>query len=323
MLFDEQVARKPNLYPWTDDYIKRLWTTFWTPEEFNFNGDYSQFHNVLSAEEQKIIVRTLSAIGQVEIAVKKFWARLGDNLPHPSINDLGLVMANTEVIHNKAYEKLLDRLGLVDAFDELLQEPVMRDRVKYLKKHLDKVYGDDRKQYVYSIILFTLYVENASLFSQFYIILWFSRFRNVLKDTAQQVAYTRQEESLHSQIGIKIINTLREEYPELFSKDLVDKVRRETKTAFESECSIIDWIVGDYNDDKFSAEILKAYVGQRINDSLSACGFSYRLELDDDALSHTQWMEEELYGNSHTDFFHRTPIDYAKHNKAFKAEELF
>ena len=31
------------------------------------------------------MLERLSAIGQIEVAVKKFWAKLGDNLPHPSL----------------------------------------------------------------------------------------------------------------------------------------------------------------------------------------------------------------------------------------------
>lgn len=328
MIFDEQIARKPDHYPWTQEFIDRIWAGFWTPNEFNFKGDYSQFKTVLTDAERQVIIRTLSAIGQVEIAVKKFWARLGDNLPHPSISDLGFAMANSEVIHNQAYEKLLDRLGLGDVFEENLRVPVVRDRVAYLRKHLDKVYGDDRKQYIYSLILFTLFVENVSLFSQFYVVLWFNRFQNVLKDTGQQVNYTRNEESLHAQIGIKLINTIRDEHPELFDADLAAKVAQETATAFQSECAIIDWMLADssgqsYAAEGLSADILKAFIAKRINESMTAIGFDVRLPVDDALVAQTEWFDEELFGNNHVDFFNRRPVDYAKNNKAFDAEELF
>jgi len=323
MLFEEQVARKPDLYPRAHEFIDRIWAGFWTPNEFNFKGDYGQFKTQLSAEEQQIIVRTLSAIGQVEIAVKKFWADLGTNLPHPSISDLGYVMSNSEVIHNQAYEKLLDVLGISDVFADNLKVPVVRDRVQYLRKHLNKVYGDDRKQYIYSIILFTLFVENVSLFSQFYVVLWFNRFQNVLKDTAQQVQYTRNEEMLHAQVGIWLINTLRQEYPELFDDELVQRVQEETRAAFVAESDLIDWMVGDYDHDGLNAETLKAYIQNRMNDSLSAIGFGSAFAPDPTLVSKTLWMDEELLGNNHTDFFHQRPVDYAKNNKAFGAEELF
>lgn len=323
-LFDGQVARKPDLYPWTKEFIDSMWSSFWTPNEFNFKADYSQFKSEeMTDVEREIIVKTLSAIGQIEIAVKTFWAKLGENLPHPSISDLGYVMANSEVIHNRAYEKLLDVLNLGDVFAENLKEPVVAKRVKYLKKYLEQVYPDQRQQYIYAITLFTLFIENVSLFSQFYIILWFSRYRNLLKDTSQQVQYTRQEETLHAQVGIKIINTLREEYPELFTDELKDRIINECKEAFKAESAIIDWIMGDYDQPYLDAKILKEFIKKRLNESIISIGFEPQFDIDTDLIEKSKWMDEALLGNSKTDFFFKKPIDYAKNNKSYNEEDLF
>lgn len=323
MLFEEQVSRKPNLYPWTQDFIDAIWHSFWTPNEFNFRSDYSQFRTELTEEQRGVIVRTLSAIGQIEIAVKTFWANLGRNLPHPGLTDLGFVMAQNEVIHNQAYEKLLDVLGLQDVFEANLKEDVVAARVKYLRKYLDKAYADDRKQYVYAIILFTLFVENVSLFSQFLIVMHFNRFHNVLKDTAQQVEYTRNEEQLHAQVGIKIINTLREEYPELFDAELEARVHGEAQDACIAEFAVIDWIMGDYHEEGLNPQILKSYIANRINGSLGEIGFEAALPVNHDLLKHTRWMDEEALGGSITDFFQKRPVDYGKGTQTFDAGDLF
>ena len=271
-IFTEQVARKPDRYPWTNDFINAMWEGHWTPNEFNFRSDIQNFKADLTTEEQDVITKTLSAIGQIEIAVKKFWARLGDVLPHPSITDMGLVMAQIEVVHNRAYEKLLDVLQLNHFFEENLKLDIINGRVKYLKKYLEKNYQNNEKQFVYSLVLFTLFVENVSLFSQFYIISWFNRFRNVLKDTAQQVQYTAKEENLHAQIGIKLIQTIRQEMPELFDEELIQKIKFEANEAFSAESKIIDWILGDYSGERIDQYVLKEYIKQRINDSLSQIG---------------------------------------------------
>lgn len=322
-LFDEQVSRKPNNYPWTQDYINKMWHSFWTPNEFDFKSDYHNFKKEMPEEEKRMLVKTLSSIGQVEIAVKKFWARLGDNLPHPSMVDLGIVMGNTEVIHNQAYEKLLETLRLTKAFEENLKEPVVAGRVNYLRKYLDRKFEDDRKQYIYSIILFTLFVENVSLFSQFYIVLWLNRYKNILRDTAQQVKYTRNEEQIHALIGIKIINTLREEYPELFDEELYDRIREETQTAFEAESNIIDWIMGDYTEEGLDAVTLKEFIKKRINTSLEQIGMDKHFEINEEVIEVTEWFDEELHGNNMVDFFHAKPVDYAKKNKKVTEDELF
>ena len=135
MIFDEQIARKPDHYPWTQEFIEAMHNGFWTHREFNFQSDIQDFRVKLTPQEQEIIVRALSTIGQLEISVKKFWAKVGDNLPHPSITDLGFVMANVEVIHGDAYERLLEVLGIDDAFDRTLKLDIIKGRVGYLRKH--------------------------------------------------------------------------------------------------------------------------------------------------------------------------------------------
>ena len=325
MIFDEQIARKPNKYPWSEEFIKAMWESFWTPAEFTFESDLHDFKTRLTPQEQQIIVRTLSAIGQIEIAVKTFWARLGDNLKHPSLVDMGLVMANVEVIHNIAYEKLLVVLGLSDAFEDNLKLDVINGRVKYLRKYTDKVYKDNRKQYVYALILFTLFVENISLFSQFYVVLWFGRYKNVLKDTNNQVTYTKNEELIHARVGVHLINTIRKEYPELFDSELEARVIHEASEAFKSESNIIDWILDGYKGERINPDTLKSYVKTRIAESLDAIGFKVPddYKITPEAQRDIEWMQEEVLGSNMKDFFDGISVDYAKSNKSFNEGDLF
>ena len=51
MLFEEQLSRKPDQYPWTKEFIDTIWKGFWTPDEFNFRSDYSQFKTDLTEQE--------------------------------------------------------------------------------------------------------------------------------------------------------------------------------------------------------------------------------------------------------------------------------
>ena len=323
MIFDEQVSRKPDNYPWAQEFIDVMHEGFWTDKEFSFTSDVQDFNVNLTDTEKEMIIRTLSAIGQIEVAVKKFWSKLGDNLPHPSLTDLGYVMANVEVIHNNAYERLLKVLGLEDVFEENLKLDFIEGRVNYLRKYTHRFYKDSKKQYVYALILFTLFVENVSLFSQFYVINWFNRYRNVLKDTGQQVKYTRNEENIHALAGIKIINTIRAEHPELFDEELEQRILQESRAAFDAESQIVDWMVNGYEEKGLDAPILKEFIKNRINESLEQIGFSTVFDIDKSLLVNTIWFEEELLGNNATDFFHTRPVEYSKNSQTFDADDLF
>jgi|TARA_R110001592_G_scaffold49630_6_gene154600 ribonucleoside-diphosphate reductase beta chain len=321
-IFEEQISRKPNQYPWTDKFIDVMHDGHWTHREFNFSSDIQDFKTKLTDQEKQIIIRALSAIGQIEIAVKTFWAKLGDNLPHPSIQDMGYVMANIEVIHNDAYERLLDVLDMQDVFEENLKLEWIQGRVKYLKKYTHRYYKDSKKQFVYALILFTLFVENVSLFSQFYIINWFGR-KNYLKDTRQMTAYTVLEEDIHSKVGIKLVNTIRNEMPELFDDDLEERILQEAEEAFRCESKIVDWMVNGVDEDSLSAPLLKEFIKQRINESLDQIGYKKKFEVDEKLLEKTTWFDEEVLGNAMTDFFNSRPVEYAKNNKSFDEGDLF
>ena len=322
-IFEEQISRKPNRYPWVDQFIEAMHNGFWTDKEFNFKTDVQQFKVILTDQERDIIVRTLSAISQIEVAVKTFWAKLGENLPHPSLQDLGYVMANVEVIHNNAYERLLKILDLEDVFEENLKLDFIQGRVKYLRKYTHRFYKDSKKQYLYALILFTLFVENVSLFSQFYVINWFSRNKNVLKDTDQQVKYTRNEENIHALVGMTIINTIRDEYPELFDDELEAKIAHEAEEAFKAESRIIDWMVNGYAEQGLNSVLLKEFIKNRINESMKQIGFKPIFDIDTELLKDALWFEEELHGNSMVDFFHSRPTEYSKKNQSFSEEDLF
>lgn len=323
-IFTEQVSRKPNRYPWTEEFIEAMHNGFWTDKEFNFQSDIQDFKVNMTDKERDMVTRCLSAVAQIEVAVKTFWAKLGENLPHPSLTDLGYVMANVEVIHNNAYERLLRVLEMEHIFEENLKLDIIQNRVKYLRKYLHKYYKDSKKQYVYALILFTLYVENVSLFSQFYTINYFSRYRNMLKDTSQQVAYTSREELIHALAGIKLVNVIREEHPELFDEELTERIRSECMEAFKAESKIIDWSVNGYKSEHLSSDILKNFIKHRLNDSLTQIGIKPIFDdVNEELLAKTLWFDEDVLGNTSTDFFYKRPTEYSKKDKSYSESDLF
>jgi ribonucleoside-diphosphate reductase beta chain len=162
------------------------------------------------------------------------------------------------------------------------------------------------------------------LFSQFYTINYFNRFHNRLKDVSQQVAYTSREELIHALVGIKLINTIREEHPELFDEDLTERIRSECVEAYKAESKIIEWSVNGYQSDHLSTPILKNFIKARLNDSLEQIGIEPVFEdIDQELLEKTLWFDEDVLGNNVTDFFFRRPVEYSKNDKCYDETELF
>ena len=323
-IFDKRRHYKPFEYSdITNPLIDAMWASHWTVNEFTFTKDIQDFNTVLTEEERQVVKRALLMISQVEIAVKSYWSNVGKLLPVPEIAEMGAVFGGVEVIHSRAYSEILTKLGLNDEFQSLLNTEVVENRVKYLSKYNNKNYTDDRKNIYYSLALFSLFTENVSLFSQFYTILGFNRYYNVLKDTANVVQYTSKEENLHAAGGIGLLNKIREEYPDVVDAGMEAKILEEAREAYLAECNLIKWILDGYENEFLSFEILETYLKVRMNDSLEKIGFEKIFDVDEDIAQKTLWMEEEIYVPALTDFFHKKPIDYQKAMKSYDADSLF
>jgi ribonucleoside-diphosphate reductase beta chain len=327
-IFEEQISQEPDHYPFCDFYIEAIQDSFWTHRLYTFQSDVQDFKVNLTEQERVAIIRMLSMISQLEVSVKKFWARIGDNLPHPAIYDLGYTMASNEVVHGKAYKNLLKVLGIKDTFEEILEIDIVKGRVNYLTKHLHKFHSNNKKQFIYSLILFTLFIENLALFAPFYSISWFNRVKNVLKDTNKQVQYTAREETLHANIGIHFIKQIKLEHPDLFDDELKDKVLHESEQSVKYECKIIEWMLNGVegigeDGEILSAEALQNMIRSRLNASLNEIGYYPIFEIDQELLDGTKWFQEQLLANNKSDFFQERPSEYGVASQSFSEDDLF
>ena len=149
------------------------------------------------------------------------------------------------------------------------------------------------------------------------------RFRNLLKDTNKQVEYTSREENLHAMIGIKLINVIKDEHPELFDDELKQKIISESLQAIDYECKIIDWIVNGYSVESLNSPLLREFIKNRMNESLVQIGFEKLFDVDQEMVKKTLWFDEQILGNNMTDFFHSRPIEYSKKGQSFNQSDLF
>jgi ribonucleoside-diphosphate reductase beta chain len=323
-IFEERKNYKPFEYSHiTNPLINAMWAGHWTHNEFNFLNDVQDYKTKLTEQEQQVIKRAILLTSQVEVAVKSYWSNIGKLLPKPEIADMGAVFGGVEVIHSKAYAEILTKLGLEEEFTELLKEKIVKGRVDYLSKYVNKIYKNDHKNICYSLVLFTLFTEYTALFSQFYILLGFNRFNNVLKDVANVVQYTSKEENLHAEGGIALLLEIKKENPELFDQEFENKIKEEVLEAYKAESELIDWIIGDYSNSFLSKDILKTYVKRRLNECLEKMDLPVVFTLDEEVSKKTVWMDEEVYASALTDFFHKRPIEYVKKMKTFNESELF
>lgn len=322
-IFDKRVQYKPFEYPEILQFTEAINKAFWVHSEVDFTADTQDFHSHLNPAERNAVKNSLLAIAQIEVAVKSFWGNLFNHLPKPEFNGLGSTFAECEFRHSEAYSRLLEVLGYSNQFETLVEIPVIKERINYLSQALGNARSTDRKEYAASLILFSILIENVSLFSQFAIILSFARFKGLMKNVSNIIAWTSIDEQIHANAGIYLVNKIREEFPEMFDEATVQDITAMVRESIEVESRIIDWIFSEGEIDTIKKQDLINFMKYRADDSLKRIGLPAQFNIAIADLHLLQWFEEEVFANSLDDFFARRPVDYTKHDKSISAVDLF
>ena len=322
-IFQKRRNLKPYEYPTLAEYVDAIRHSYWVHTEFNFTSDIQDFKVNLNEKEKTSVQRAMLAISQIEIAVKTFWGKIYDKMPKPEIGAVGATFAESEVRHADAYSNLIKLLGLNDEFENLMEVPAIRRRIKYLEKSIANTRSMENKDYFESVILFSMFVENVSLFSQFLVIMAFNKFKNALKGISNAVEATSKEEQIHANFGFELVNTIKKENPSWWTTQLEEDIIDATLDAYDAESEIIDWIFekGDL-DFLTKAETLE-FIRHRFNQSLNEIGIDNLFDVDEKLLIKTEWFDDEILTTKHTDFFHKRSINYSKKAKSITSDDLF
>lgn len=322
-IFQKRAAFKPFEYPELVQFKEAVQHSYWLVSEWNFVSDVQDFNTKLSDVERAAVKNTLLAISQIEVSVKRFWADIGKRFPKPEIEQVGVTFGESEVRHADAYSHLLHVLSLNDDFDQLLLNPQIQGRVDYLTKYLKGSADSSDENYTLTLTLFSIFIENVSLFSQFLIVKAFNKYRNWLKDIDNVVQATAKEETIHALFGVRLIEIVKAENPKWFNDDFYAKLERACKKALVAEEGIVDWIFEGGELAFLPKAVVKEFVKDRFNQSLKLIGGEPLFDTNTELLDRVKWFDEEAAADVSADFFHKKPVTYSKKVQSITEGDLF
>lgn len=324
-IFLSRTNIKPVEYPELLKYKDAIRQSFWVHTEYitEVQEDIQDHKVKCSDPEQEAIKRTMLAIAQIELPVKEFWGSIYKWLPKPEIAAVGYTFAESEVRHSDAYSFLLELLGLNEIFLTIDKIPPLKKRMDYLKKYINKE-TKDTKEHVKNLLIFSIFIEHVSLFSQFLIMMSFRKHKNLLKGIANVVSATSKEEQIHAMFGTTVINIIRKENPELFKdKNLEPYIQEACKEAYQTEQELLDWIFEKGELSFLPKSTILEYVKHRFNSGLEGIGFKKPFEVDEQAIKDVDWFEDKIIGVTRQDFFIARPTSYTRAQQSFTSKDLF
>ena len=322
-IFAKRANLKPYEYPELYEYVSAIRHSYWIHTEFNYTSDVQDFHVNVNEVERSAIKHAMLAIAQIEVAVKTFWGDIYKKMPKPEIGAVGATFAESEVRHADAYAHLLEILGLNEEFKKIKDIPVIQERMSYLEKVIELSRTQETREYAHAVLLFALFVEHVSLFSQFLIMMSFNKHRNLFKGISNAVEATSKEEQIHGMFGIDVINIIKSEHPEWFDDACRNLIMDSCRAAFEAESKIVDWIYEAGELPFLPAANVKEFIKHRLNNSLASIGLPRVFEVSEALLEETDWFDAEVIATKHVDFFNKRSINYNKRSASVTSDDLF
>ena len=234
----------------------------------------------------------------------------------------GKVTINGNCRHLQAYRHLLERMGLVEVFQNVRNIPALMARINYME-NFTKNKNLSQTQSVLSLVLFSLFIEHVSLFSQFLTINAFNKYRNEFKGINNAIEATSKEEELHGRFGIELFKIIAVEHHELLTPEFYQHLEAMAEEAFKAEMGIVDWIFEEGELSFISKETVKNYIKKRYNNSLVTLGLGTKYEVDEKLYKEVEWFDIEVLASKENDFFNKRSIDYTKFAKSVSGDDLF
>lgn len=322
-IFKKRVNLKPYEYPELTSYVDAIRFSYWLHTEFNFTGDIQDYKVNVTEVERNAIKNAMLAIAQIEVSVKTFWGDVYKKMPKPEIGSVGYTFAESEVRHQDAYAHLIEILGLNHEFENIQKVPAIVDRIATLENATATAKSEDNREYAKAVLLFSLFIEHVSLFSQFLIIMSFNKYKNMFKGMSNAIEATSKEEQIHGLFGSELINIIQQEHPDWFDDTYKETIRWACKESFEAESRVVDWILEKGELDFLPKNVIKEFIKNRLNQSLERIGIKPIFEVDEKLVEQTDWFDDEIIATKHGDFFVKRSTNYNKRSQSITGDDLF
>ncbi len=237
----------PIKYHWAREYYKLGIANTWTPEEISMQLDSSQWKskNGLTDQEKRIAYWSLGFFATAEsLTANNIVLCIYRHIQNAECRQYLLRQAFEEALHTDTFIYCCDSLSL--DLDYLYSAYINVDTIKakdefvinLTKDILDPFFviktDKDIQVFVKNIIGFYVIMEGIFFYAGFAQMLYLRKLGKMV-GVGQQFEYIMRDESIHLAFGCELINTIKNEYPQIWTNEFKDEIIKLIKNAVELE----------------------------------------------------------------------------------------
>lgn len=208
----------------------------WLPTEISMQRDIEQWNasHVLSPDERKALKTVLGFFSTADsIAANNLVLAAYRHITSPECRLYLLRQGYEEAVHTHAYQYIVESLGLDEGeiFNMYREVQSIFNKDSFILSFNEGIFNPDFKtgtfasdqKFLENIIIFSLIMEGIFFYSSFAVMFGFQR-QNKMVGSAEQIQYIMRDESQHLNFGINLVNTIKQEQPELWTPEFQNHV---------------------------------------------------------------------------------------------------
>lgn len=307
----------PMRYMWAREHYKDGIANNWTPEEIGMQQDVEQWRasHILSVAERRLVLWNLGFFSTAEsLTANNLVLAVYRHIRNPECRQYLLRQAFEEAIHTDTFIYCCDSLGLnpEDIYTMYLTIPSIKEKDDFVIQLTASIFNpqfvvettDDIQKLLHDLIGYYVIMEGIFFYAGFAMMLALKR-QNKMVGVGQQFEYIMRDESIHLAFGCDLINTIKAEYPAVWTAEfqeyvyklILQAVKLEQRYAFDA-CP--DGIVG------INAHQFAQYVEYIADRRLERIGLSKAFRVENPL----PWMSQATDLQKEKNFFETRVTEY-------------
>jgi len=245
--------RYPEFFEMYRDAIKNTWTV----DEIDFSDDLVDLDSKLLPAERHLVNRLVAFFATGDsIVANNLVLNLYTHINAPEARMYLSRQLYEEALHVQFYLTLLDNYipdikEREEAFAAVENIPSIRKKAEFCFKWMDSVSDmdrietkDERRRFLMNLICFATCIEGLFFFAAFAYV-YFLRSKGLLNGLADGTNWVFRDESGHMNFALAVVNTVREEEPDLFDDAMNQRITEMLEEAVDVEYAFAEDVLSE------------------------------------------------------------------------------
>lgn len=307
----------PMKHAWAWEYYNNANANHWLPTEIGMQLDIEQWKSptALTQDERHAFETVLGFFTTADsIAANNIVIATYRQITSPEIRMYLLRQAYEEAIHTHAYQYIVESLGMDESkiFNMYRERDAIYNKASFILSFNDGIFDptfktgtfENDQKFLENLCIFSLILEGIFFYSSFAVMFGFQR-QHKLTGAAEQIQYIMRDESMHLNFGLKLINTIKEENPELWTPEfqarIIEWVREAARLEYTFAAEVFpNGIFG------MNAAGFKQYIEYIADRRLDRVGLPKQFNVENPF----PWMGEAIDLAKEKNFFETRVIEY-------------